>query len=154
MLIWIVSILFLAAMSCFWFCRQLFPAIIRKKAQASLDRLIFPQGEAQKQAMMETFHGFTKERFSDDQIMDYFMKIKGLQNLSISSKTEFWIKKYLKSPTKIKLNYFEQVKFYELFMNFPPQMEIKAPLGEVKTLAADKQREPNFTNPLYRQELA
>src|SRR5690606_18404448 len=119
MLIWILSFLLVALGSCFWFCRQLLPIIVRKKAHGSLHKVIFPGGETQKQSVLNTFHGFTKERFSDDQIMDYFMKIKGLQNLSLGSSTNFWVKKYLLSPTKIKLNYFEQVKFYELFMNFP-----------------------------------
>ncbi|GAO27964.1 hypothetical protein JCM15548_13 [Geofilum rubicundum JCM 15548] len=120
--------------------------------------VIFPEGEAQKQAVMKTFHGFTKERFSDDQIMDYFMKIKGLQNLSISSKTDFWVKKYLLSPTKIKLNYFEQVKFYELFMNFPPKVEAGASDIGIKTRTPNNGQENPFhksqPKSFLRQELA
>ncbi|MCA1745947.1 MAG: hypothetical protein LC643_09675 [Bacteroidales bacterium] len=144
MLIWIISLLFLAAAGCFWFCRQLFPALIKNKALGTLNKVIFPQGETQKQAVLKTFHGFTKERFSDEQIMDYFMKIKGLQNLSIGSSTNFWVKKYLLSPTKIKLNYFEQVKFYELFMNFPTTKTSNPPVIAISNHPASNKEEKPF----------
>ncbi len=158
MLIWIFSLLFLVTASCFWFCRQLLPAIIRKKAQGTLHKVIFPEGETQKLAVLKTFHGFTKERFSDEQIMDYFMKIKGLQNLSIGSSTNFWVKKYLLSPTKIKLNYFEQVKFYEVFMNFPAGKASSPPIIEMKNNSNAKEQEKPFNKvqpkPFLKQELA
>ena len=157
MLIWIISFLFIAVASCFWFCRQLLPSIVRRKAYASLHKVIFPEGETQKQSVLTTFHGFTKERFSDDQIMDYFMKIKGLQNLSIGSSTNFWVKKYLLSPTKIKLNYFEQVKFYELFMNFPAG-KASSPTGTDINHPDLKEQEKPFNKeqpkPFLKQELA
>jgi hypothetical protein len=157
MLIWILSLLFLVLTSCFWFCRQLLPAIIKRKAHGTLHKVIFPEGEAQKLGVLKTFHGFTKERFSDDQIMDYFMKIKGLQNLSIGSSTNFWVKKYLLSPTKIKLNYFEQVKFYELFMNFPAsEVTGHTIVGPSHNPAIKEQEKPlNNTQPkpFLKQEL-
>jgi hypothetical protein len=157
MLIWILSFLFVAFVSCFWFCRQLLPAIVKRKAHGTLHKVIFPEGETQKQEVLKTFHGFTKERFSDDQIMDYFMKIKGLQNMSIGSTTNFWVKKYLLSPTKVKLNYFEQVKFYELFMNFPAGKASSPPNAEKGNQALIAQEKP-FDNvqpkPFLKQRLA
>ncbi len=158
MLIWILSFLFVALTSCFWFCRQLLPAITRKKAHGTLYKVIFPEGETQKLTVLKTFHGFTKERFSDEQIMDYFMKIKGLQNLSIGSSTNFWVKKYLLSPTKIKLNYFEQVQFYELFMNFPAGKTSSSPIIELKNNIDAKEQEKPLNKaqpkPFLKQELA
>lgn len=158
MVIWISTLLFLAVASVFWFYRQLLPVIVKSKAHGTLHKVIFPKGEIQKQDVLKTFHSFTKHRFTDDQILDYFLKIKGLQNLSLSSKTDFWVRKYLLSPTKIKLNYFEQVKFYELFMNFPISKASKVPLFEKKdTTPFNLQEDPIDkiqTEPALKQESA
>ena len=103
--------------------RKLFPILVRKKAINKLESILFPEGHWQKSEVLKTFRKQTSERFSDEEILDYFFKIKGLQSVNINSGTNFWVKRYLFSPTSIKLNYFEQVKFYETFLNFPTAPE-------------------------------
>ncbi|TCO07898.1 hypothetical protein [Natronoflexus pectinivorans] len=119
MLNWILLPLVIIVGVSLWFYKYLLPVITKRKAQAILYNIIFPNGSDQKKDVMKRFHEFTKHRFSDEQILDYFIKIKGLQSMNVCNTTNFWIRKYLLSPTEIKLNYFEQVKFYELFMNYP-----------------------------------
>ena len=51
--------------------------------------------------------------------MDYYLKIKGLQAINLNDPVDFWTRQYLLQPTRIRLNYFEQVKFYETFLNYP-----------------------------------
>lgn len=99
--------------------RKLYPEWVKKRAIKTLDSLLFPKGNRQKNEVLKTFNAFTADRFNDEEILDYFFKIKGLQSVEINKKTNFWVKKYLFSPTTIKLNYFEQVKFYETFLNYP-----------------------------------
>lgn len=99
--------------------RKFYPRVVKKQAVKKLESLLFPKGQAQKMEVLKTFRGFTGDRFNDDEILDYFFKIKGLQSVKICNKTSFWVKKYLFTPTVIKLNYFEQVKFYETFLNYP-----------------------------------
>ncbi len=120
MLNWGILLVFLTVLG-LSFYKFAYPAILKRKAQLSLQNIIFPDGENQKREILRLFHHFTKYRFTDDQILDYFIKIKGLQNLTLCKNTNFWTKKYLLSPTMIRLNYFEQVKFYELFMNYSGQ---------------------------------
>jgi len=105
--------------------KKIFPILVRKKASNRLESILFPEGYWQKSEVLKTFRKFTSDRFSDEEILDYFFKIKGLQTIKINSGTNFWIKKYLFSLTAIKLNYFEQVKFYETFLNYPEPSEQK-----------------------------
>jgi len=99
--------------------RRLYPELVEKKAYKHLEDILFPEGNRQKAEVLKAFREMTGERFSEEEMLDYFFKIKGLQSIEINSKTNFWIKRYLFSPTIIKLNYFEQVKFYKTFLNFP-----------------------------------
>jgi hypothetical protein len=39
--------------------------------------------------------------------------------INLNDPIGYWTRKYLMTPTKVKLNYFEQVKFYETFLNYP-----------------------------------
>lgn len=132
MIYWIIAIIGLLTAIAVPMYRIYFPAFTKKKAHASLLDLLFPGGQEQKENVMQVFHQLTNQRFSDDQILDYFIKIKGLQTLDLGVKANFWIKKYLLSPTDVKLNYFEQVKFYETFMNYPKSFEV---FGKKKTNA-------------------
>jgi hypothetical protein len=121
-------ILGLAAPITFVLVRRLYPGMVKKQAVKKLESLLFPKGYAQKMDVLKTFRKLTGDRFSDNEILDYFFKIKGLQTVEINTKTNFWVKKYLFSPTVIKLNYFEQVKFYETFLNFPEKAsKVKTP---------------------------
>ena len=125
MLIWILLLVAFVAITGLMAYKFFMPDIVRKKAYSSLYKVLFPGGEEHKAAILKTFHDFTNNRFSDEEILDYFVKIKGLQSLSSTKKMGFWVKKHLMSPTEIKLNYFEQVKFYKLFINYPSKQSKK-----------------------------
>ncbi|MFO8000048.1 MAG: hypothetical protein R6U46_02310 [Marinilabilia sp.] len=103
--------------------RKVFSRLVRKKATTQLDNMLFPEGPRQKSEVLEICKELTGSRFSDEEILEYFRKMKGLQIVNINSQTNFWIKKYLFTPAPVKLNYFEQVKFYEAFLNFPVESE-------------------------------
>ncbi|MBN2165670.1 MAG: hypothetical protein JW717_05285 [Marinilabiliaceae bacterium] len=90
-----------------------------KKATEELDKILFCSEKTDKTLILKTIHEITKNRLTDDEAMDYFLKIKGLQVINLSDPISYWTRKFLMSPTKIRLNYFEQVKFYETFLNFP-----------------------------------
>lgn len=113
-----------------WIYKTLLPSFAKKKALSSLLTLIFPSGKEQQDEVMKVFHQFTSNRFTDDQILDYFIKIKGLQTLDLKTKTDFWVKRYLLTPTNIRLNYFEQVNFYKTFMNYPNDFGITENKGK------------------------
>lgn len=132
MLIWILLLVAFVAITGLMAYKFFMPGIVRKNAYSSLYKVLFPGGEEQKADILKTFHNFTNNRFSDEEILDYFVKIKGLQSLSSSTNMGFWVKKYLMSPTEIKLNYFEQVKFYKLFINYPSKQS--------------KRRKPDLSN--------
>jgi len=119
MIYWIIASIALLTGVSVWIYKFYLPTFIKGKAQAILLSLLFPGGKEQQAEVMKIFHQLTNQRFNDEQVLDYFVKIKGLQTLDLDIKANFWIKKYLLSPTDVKLNYFEQVKFYETFMNYP-----------------------------------
>ena len=103
--------------------RLVIPMLAKAKAYKELQPMIFSNGEKRK--TISKFHEITNNRFSDDEILDYYMKVKGSQILRHNKNRSFWVKKYLVSPAEIKLNYFEQVRFYEIFMGYPKNDEPK-----------------------------
>lgn len=106
-----------------WFWKRGIILIAEKRASKDLGRHLFPNGEEQKLKALATMEKITNNRFSEPLMIDYFLKIKGLQLINMNDPVDFWTKKYLMTPTKIKLNYFEQVKFYETFLNYPDDYE-------------------------------
>ncbi len=125
MIYWIFALLAVLTSVSVWIYKIYFPAFIKQKAQGLLVNLLFPEGKVQQDEVLNIFHQLTNHRFSNEHILDYFIKIKGLQTLDLSIKTNFWIKKYLLSPTDVKLNYFEQVRFYETFLNYPKSLNVQ-----------------------------
>jgi hypothetical protein len=106
-----------------WFWKKGVLLIAENKATRDLERHLFPNGEEQKKNVLETMAKITGKRFSESLMLDYFLKIKGLQIINMNDPVDFWTKKYLMTPTKMKLNYFEQVKFYETFLNYPDDID-------------------------------
>ena len=106
-----------------WFWKRGILLIAERRATKDLGRHLFPNGEEQKLKAIATMENITNNRFSEPLMIDYFLKIKGLQRINMNDPVDFWTKKYLMTPTKIKLNYFEQVKFYETFLNYPEDHE-------------------------------
>ncbi len=93
--------------------------IAEKRALSKIEHILFDQQKQNKTQVLKDIHSLTNNRLDDEIVMDYFYKIKGLQVVNINQPTNFWIRMYLTTPTKVKLNYFEQVKFYETFLNYP-----------------------------------
>jgi hypothetical protein len=93
--------------------------IAEKKAIKDLEHLLFTTGQGQRENVIASIHKMTNHRLTDDEALDYFLKIKGLQVINLHDPINYWTRKYLMSSTKTKLNYFEQVRFYEAFLNYP-----------------------------------
>ena len=115
----IIALTFLFLLSLIYLYKPILRLIAEKRAIPKMEKILFSNPNETKENVLETIHDVTSKRLSDDMILDYFYKIKGLQVLNINKPINFWLKIYLTSPTKVKLNYFEQVKFYETFLNYP-----------------------------------
>lgn len=99
--------------------KQIIWMIAEKRALPKIEKELFAHDGQNKNKVLQDIHRLTNNRLSDEVAIDYFYKIKGLQVLSANQPLNYWIKAYLTTPTKVKLNYFEQVKFYETFLNYP-----------------------------------
>ena len=95
-----------------------------RKPSLILQNILFPSGNAQKKKVIEAFNAITKNRFSDKEIIDFFVKEKGLQLFSVNPELSSAIQKYIRKDTLINLDYFERVKFHETFINYPHNFEI------------------------------
>ncbi|TRX62390.1 hypothetical protein [Carboxylicivirga sp. M1479] len=102
-----------------WFWKKGLALLAEKNASKELEKKLFPKGKEEKDAIMESLTKITKGKYNHDLLLDYFLKIKGLQVVNMYDPVNFWTRRFLMSPTKLKLNYFEQVKFYESFLNYP-----------------------------------
>ncbi len=122
-MIYILTIAAITVTFVIWFWKRGVLLIAEKRATKDLGRHLFPNGEEQKIKALSTMEMITNSRFPEPLMIDYFLKIKGLQRINMNDPVDFWTKKYLMTPTKIKLNYFEQVKFYETFLNYPEDHE-------------------------------
>lgn len=111
--------LVVAAISIVWLNQRGLEKMAEKRAIKELEKKLFPEGESQKAKVLQNIHQITSGRLTDELALDYFLKIKGLQVINLNDPIPFWTRKFLMSSTKVKLNYFEQVKFYEAFLNFP-----------------------------------
>ncbi len=120
--------------------RQLIKQISQRKAIHRLSTLLFPLGSAQQEETMKNIEHLTHSRFNREDILDYFLKIKGLQTINLNDPVDFWTRQYLMQPTRIRLNYFEQVKFYEIFLNYP---EIQ---GKQELIAVKAQSRANMAS--------
>ncbi len=115
----IIAFIFIFFLTLIYLYKPILRLIAEKRAIPKIEKILFDNPEYTKTSVLETIHQVTSKRLSDDMVLDYFYKIKGLQVLNINKPINFWLKIYLTSPTKVKLNYFEQVKFYETFLNYP-----------------------------------
>jgi len=102
-----------------WFWKKGLVLLAEKNAAKELEKILFPNGDEDKASILASLSKITKDKYSSELLLDYFLKIKGLQVVNMYDPVNFWTRKFLMSPTKLKLNYFEQVKFYESFLNYP-----------------------------------
>jgi len=131
----------------FFIHKPLIRLIAERKAIPKIENILFKSKEYNKSMVLDIIHELTSYRLSDEMIMDYFYKIKGIQVLN-NKPVDFWIKIYLATPTKIKLNYFEQVKFYETFLNFP---KINKAITKNSNAEKNPQRIDNFKTQVKKQ---
>ena len=89
-----------------------------QRGKVYLDKSFFPLGEVQKKMVIKVFHNITTNKYTDKQAIDYFIKEKGLQFMSINPGTPLKIKYYLARPTLVQLTYFERVEFHKTFINY------------------------------------
>ncbi|WP_439183902.1 hypothetical protein [Carboxylicivirga taeanensis] len=102
-----------------WFWKKGMTLLAERNASKELEKVLFPGGNTEKEATLSSLQQITKNKYSKELLLDYFLKIKGLQVVNMYDPVNFWIRRFLMSPTKLKLNYFEQVKFYQSFLNYP-----------------------------------
>jgi hypothetical protein len=57
----------------------------RSKASETLENILFPEGNIQKTKVIDAFNTITNENYSNEEILDFFMKEKGLQLISIDA---------------------------------------------------------------------
>lgn len=92
------------------------------KMQRTIEQLckvLFPMGNDQRKQIIDRIADMTKNRFSRNDLLDYYLKIKGLQVIDLHTGGGQGIREYLLSPTRIRLNYMEIVTFYDEFLSFP-----------------------------------
>ena len=111
----IISVIFPAT----FLGRMLYGFIMEQRASRKLCAMLFPDGEEQKKEVLDGMHKLTNNRFSTEDLLDYYLKIKGLQLLDLHTGGDSNVRTYLMQPTKIRLSYRELVKFYELYLNYP-----------------------------------
>lgn len=118
-----MSATLILAVTCFgafiFFMIKTLGLVLNEKASNYLMACLFPHGKSQMEDTLQAFNKLTNERFTNAELLDYFLKIKGLQTLNLNDPINFYTRRYLLQPTRIRLNYFEQVKFYESFLNYP-----------------------------------
>ena len=103
----------------FWLITYSLRLYAEQHTRRTLEGKLFPEGQTQKEQIIESLDIITKRKYSQDQLLDYFLKIKGLQAFSLTNPENFCMRRFLQSPTMLKLNYFEQIKFYETFLHYP-----------------------------------
>ena len=115
-----IIILVVISLGIFYFLlkRVIIPLVMIRKAKSFLYKSLFPLGEVQKKMVIKEFHKITANKYTDNQAIDYFIKEKGLQLMSITPGTPLRIKYYLARPTLVKLTYFERVEFHKTFINY------------------------------------
>ncbi|MCQ2200572.1 MAG: hypothetical protein MJZ27_00635 [Bacteroidales bacterium] len=100
--------------------------ILDKRAEADLMSSLFPEGNEQCEKVINEMRKLTHNRFNRAQLLDYYLKIKGLQFIDLHTSSNRYVSDYLMRPTKIKLNYQELVQFYERYLNLPQSTGIDA----------------------------
>ncbi len=94
---------------------------LRRKQETieTLCALLFPgdQDGLMRDGVIDRMRKMTHDRYDDDELLDYYLKIKGLQMIDINSFNANGVREFLMQPTKIRLKYDETVSFYEVFLN-------------------------------------
>ena len=98
------------------FHKPMLQFVAEDKAKPVIDKMLFSEkGEAKRRVLLK-IRNITNNRLSDDLLLDYYYKTKGQKQVKISKLSNLWLKVYLLTPPKIKLNYYEQLNFYNAFL--------------------------------------
>lgn len=97
-----------------------------RTSKEKLCEILFPQGEEQRNAILSEMEEFTQDKYSRNDLLDYYLKIKGLQIIDLHANGDVGIRHYLLQPTQVKFNFYEKVKFYEKYLNYPQATGINA----------------------------
>ena len=89
--------------------------------EESLCAYLFPGDKTgiQREELIADLHTLTGGRFTNEELLDYYLKIKGLQMVDLNTLNDDDIRKFLMEPTKVRLHYRELVSFYEKYLNQP-----------------------------------
>lgn len=92
------------------------------KRQRAIDKVcqyLFPgdQDGLMRDRVVKRMMSLTNHRFTEDEMLDYYLKIKGLQMIDMNSFNDSDMRKFLMHPTLVRLQYRELVIFYEQFLN-------------------------------------
>lgn len=107
------------------FVRLYSSSSVTRRAQTSVEgRLCLhlfqndPSG-LKRMEVVEDIMNITNHRFSEDDCLDYYLKIKGLQYIDMNFFGDNEILTFLMQPTKVTFEYHELVAFYEKYLNHP-----------------------------------
>lgn len=125
MFYYVFAILVLIVPMVVWF-RYLYINFRERTAMSELMSVLFPEGASQREPVVQDLIKLTKGKYNRIQLLDYFLKIKGLHLVDLHTSSSRHVRMYLMSPTKIKLNYSELVQFYEKYLNLPQATGIDA----------------------------
>ncbi len=91
-----------------------------------LSAVLFTEGDNHKERVVQEMMKLTRGKYNRIQLLDYYLKIKGLHFVDLHTSSSRHVRSYLMRPTKIKLNYSELVQFYEKYLNLPQAQGIDA----------------------------
>ena len=93
----------------------------RIRTEESLCAYLFPGDKTgiQREELIADLHTLTGGRFTNEELLDYYLKIKGLQMVDLNTLNDDDIRKFLMEPMKVRLHYRELVSFYEKYLNQP-----------------------------------
>ena len=133
----------------FLFTKIIIPRANSKKALEILEEILFPNGESQKNKVIETFRRITKRQLTKNEMLDYFIKEKGIQLISIDTDFSDSVKKYLMKPSLVELDYFEKVKFHEAFINYQVNLEALKSNGKIENSDTVFEIMPKIKTPAF-----
>ncbi len=124
----ILSIIILIAV--LFILRIIYSYFIERQAIMQLCKLLFPQGNEQRYKVISKFSNMTKNRFAPEDLLDYYLKIKGLHLIDLHVEGTVPIRRFLMRHTRIRLNYMELVRFYDEFLSYRQAVGKSAVEGE------------------------
>ncbi len=98
---------------------SIYDGIMNYFAIRNLLPLLFPVDAVDRDEVIAKMHKITKRCYNDDELLDYYLKLKGLHVLDMHADGGWFARRYMMKPTKIRLTYMETVMFYQEFFSFP-----------------------------------